>query len=158
MRCSAMLGAFVIALSALVSAQSRETTQAAAPARVAGQDTEAALMKMERDAAVALTKRDIAGFGSIMAEDAVFTGPDGAVQSKAQLLADIKAGELVIESTNISDLKVRVFGDSAVATYTTTDKGKYKGRDISGRYRWTDTFVRRGGKWQVVAGQGTPIQ
>ena len=158
MRCSAMLGAFVIALSALVSAQSRETTQAAAPARVAGQDTEAALMKMERDAAVALTKRDIAGFGSIMADDAVFTGPDGAVQTKAQLLADIKAGELVIESTNISDLKVRVFGDSAVATYTTTDKGKYKGRDISGRYRWTDTFVRRGGKWQVVAGQGTPIQ
>ena len=115
-------------------------------------------MKMERDAAAALTKRDIAGFGSIMAEDAVFTGPDGAFQTKAQLLADVKAGELVIESTNISDLKVRVFGDSAVATYITTDKGKYKGRDISGRYRWTDTFVRRGGKWQVGAGQGTPIQ
>jgi ketosteroid isomerase-like protein len=158
MQRSAMLGALVFALSALVSAQAPETKKAPPPARAAGQDTEAALMKMERDAAAALTKRDIAGFGSIMAEDAVFTGPDGAVQSKAQLLADVKAGELVIESTNISDLKVRVFGDAAVATYATTDKGKYKGRDISGRYRWTDTFVRRGGKWQVVAGQGTPIQ
>lgn len=158
MQRSAMLGALVFALSALVSAQAPETKKATPPAPAAGQDTEAALMKMERDAAAALTKRDIAGFGSIMAEDAVFTGPDGAVQSKAQLLADVKAGELVIESTNISDLKVRVFGDSAVATYATTDKGKYKGRDISGRYRWTDTFVRRGGKWQIVAGQGTPIQ
>ena len=158
MQRSAMLGALVFALSALVSAQAPETKKATPPARAADQDTEAALMKMERDAAAALTKRDVAGFGSIMAEDAVFTGPDGAFQTKAQLLADVKAGELVIESTNISDLKVRVFGDSAVATYITTDKGKYKGRDISGRYRWTDTFVRRGGKWQVVAGQGTPIQ
>ena len=158
MQRSAMLGALVFALSALVSAQAPETKKATPPAPAAGQDTEAALMKMERDAAAALTKRDVAGFGSIMAEDAVFTGPDGAFQTKAQLLADVKAGELVIESTNISDLKVRVFGDSAVATYITTDKGKYKGRDISGRYRWTDTFVRRGGKWQVVAGQGTPIQ
>ena len=162
MQRSAMLGALVFALSALVSAQAPENTKAATPAPAAGQGqgqgTEAALMKMERDAAAALTKRDVAGFGSIMAEDAVFTGPDGAFQTKAQLLADVKAGELVIESTNISDLKVRVFGDSAVATYITTDKGKYKGRDISGRYRWTDTFVRRGGKWQIVAGQGTPIQ
>jgi ketosteroid isomerase-like protein len=153
-----MLGALVVALSALVSAQAPETKKATPPAGAAGQGTEAVLMKMERDAAAALTKRDIAGFGSIMAEDAVFTGPDGAVQTKAQLLADVKAGDLVIESTTITDLKVRVFGESAIATYTTTDKGKSKGRDISGRYRWTDTFVRRGGKWQIVAGQGTPIQ
>lgn|SRR4029450_5288675 len=158
MQRSAMLGVLVFALSALASAQAPETKKPTPPARAAGQDTEAALMKMERDAAAALTKRDVAGFASIMADDAVFTGPDGAFQTKAQLIADVKAGELVIESTNMSDLKVRVFGDSAVATYATTDKGKYKGRDISGRYRWTDTFVRRGGKWQIVAGQGTPIQ
>jgi hypothetical protein len=40
----------------------------------------------------------------------------------------------------------------------TTDKAKFKGQDISGRYRWTDIFVRRGGTWQIVAGHGTPIQ
>ena len=115
-------------------------------------------MKMERDAAAALAKRDLAGFGSVLSEDAVLTGPDGAVQTKAQLLADLKSGTLVIESSAISDMKVRVFGEAAVVTYTTTDKGNYKGRDISGRYRWTDTFVRREGKWRIVAGQGTPIQ
>ena len=156
MRCFATLGAFVLAASALVSAQAP-----AAPRKEdlpPTQDTEAVLMKMERDAAAALVKKDFAGFGSVLSEDAVFTGPDGAVQTKAQLLADFKSGALVIESTVISDMKVRVFGESAVATYTTTDKGKSKGRDISGRYRWTDTFVRRGGKWQIVAGQGTPIQ
>ena len=121
------------------------------------QDTEAVLMKMERDAAAALVKKDFAGFGSVLSEDAVFTGPDGAVQTSAAARR-LQSGALVIESTVISDMKVRVFGESAVASYTTTDKGKSKGRDISGRYRWTDTFVRRGGKWQIVAGQGTPIQ
>ena len=99
----------------------------------------------------------MAGFGSILADDATVTGPDGMVQTKAQLLADIKSGTLSIQSTDISDLKVRVFGQSAV-TYMTTDKGQYKDRDISRRYRWTDVFVQRGGKWQVVAGQGTLIQ
>ena len=49
-------------------------------------------------------------------------------------------------------------GDAAVVTYVTTDKGKYKGQDISGRFRWTDVFVRRGGAWQIVAAHGTPIQ
>lgn len=154
MRRFATLGAFVLAASALVSAQAPEARTALPPL----QDTEAVLTKIERDAAAALTKKDFAAFAGVFSEDAVFTGPDGAVQTKAQLLADLKSGSLVIESTVISDMKVRVFGEAAVVTYTTTDKGKYKGRDISGRYRWTDTFVRRGGKWQVVAGQGTPIQ
>jgi hypothetical protein len=44
-----------------------------------------------------------------------------------------------------------------VVTYGTTDKGSYKGKDISGNYRWTDVFVKRNGRWQIVAGQGTRV-
>ena len=153
MRRSATLGAFVLAASALVSAQAPAARDALPPT----QDTEAVLMKIERDSAAALTKKDFAAFASVFSDDAVFTGPDGAVLTKAQLLADLKSGTLVVESSQISDMKARIFGEAAVVTYTTTDKGKYKGQDISGTYRWTDTFVRRGGKWQIVAGQGTPI-
>jgi uncharacterized protein (TIGR02246 family) len=154
MRRFATLGVFVLAASALVLAQQARDASTALPPT---QDTEAVLMKMERDSAAALTKKDFAAFASVFADDAVFTGPDGAVLTKAQLLADLKSGTLVVESSQISDMKVRAFGEAAVVTYTTADKGKYKGQDISGRYRWTDTFVRRGGKWQIVAGQGTPI-
>jgi len=88
----------------------------------------------------------------------VLTGPDGMVQTKAQLLADVKSGALNLESSDVSDMKVHVHGDAAVVTYASVDKGKYKTQDISGRYRWTDFFVRRGGTWQIVAGQGTPVQ
>jgi ketosteroid isomerase-like protein len=155
MRRFATLGAFVLAASTLVFAQQARDAGTALPPT---QDTEAVLMKIEQDAAAALSKKDLAAFGSVFSEDAVFTGPDGAVQTKAQLLGDLKSGVLVIESSQIADMKVRVFGEAAVVTYATTDKGKYKGADISGRYRWTDTFVRRGGRWQIVAAQGTAIQ
>ena len=149
---------FVVAAAGLAFAQAPDTKKPSTGTRTPAQDTEATLAKMERDAAAALMKRDVAGFAAIFADDATFTGPDGAVQTKAQLVADIKSGALTIQSTEISDLKIRVLGESAVATYATTDKGKYKDRDISGRYRWTDVFIHRGGKWQIVAAQGTPIQ
>ena len=157
MRRIAMVVALAVVSSGLLFAQGGGSKQPPAGTS-AGQDVEATLMKMERAAAAALIKRDLAGFGGIFADDAVVVGPDGAVQTKAQLLADVKSGALVIQSTDISEMKVRVFGESAVATYMTTDKGKYKERDISGKYRWTDVFVNRGGKWQIVAAQGTPIQ
>jgi ketosteroid isomerase-like protein len=128
-----------------------------AASKSADASAEQTLMKMEHDAAAALIKRDAAAFGKIFADDAVLTTPDGMQQTKAQLLADVKSGSLVLESSDISDMKVRVHGDAAVVTYITTDKGRYKGQDISGRFRWTDVFVRHGGAWQLVASQGTPI-
>lgn len=150
--------ALILAFSPLVFAQTADTKkpQGAAAAEAGG--VEQTLMQIERDATAAILKRDAAKLGSFMADDFVFTGPDGATQTKAQLLADVKSGDLQLDASDISDMKVRVFGDTAVVTYTTADKGKYKARDITGRYRWIDVFVRRSGKWQLVAGQGTPIQ
>jgi ketosteroid isomerase-like protein len=134
-------------------------TAPSAAAKSGDAGAEQTLMKIERDAAAALIKRDVAAFGKVFADDAIMITPDGMTQTKAQLLADLKSGDLVIEASDISDMKVRVHGDSAVVTYITTDKGKFKGQDISGRYRWTDVFVRHNnGPWQVIAGQGTPIQ
>ncbi len=55
-------------------------------------------------------------------------------------------------------MKVQVAGaDMAVVTYKSDDAGSYKGRDISGRYRWTDVLVKRDGRWQFLVSQGTAI-
>jgi ketosteroid isomerase-like protein len=158
MRNALPIVALVIAAALGASAQTPDTKPKPAPAKSADNSVEQTLMKIERDALAAVLKKDIPAFGRIFADDAVVITPDGSTQTKAQLLADLKSGDLVIESSEISDLKVRAYGDTAVVTYLTTDKGKYKGNDISGRYRWTDVFVRRGGTWQIVAGHGTPIQ
>ena len=51
-------------------------------------------------------------------------------------------------------MKVRAYLHAAVVTYVTNDKGRYKGQDITGRYRWTDVFVLRTGR--NVAHRGEP--
>jgi ketosteroid isomerase-like protein len=149
-----VIAAVPVAFAQTPDAKKQPPAAASSPASA----VEQTLMKMERDALAALLKRDIAAFGRFFADDAVLTTPDGTPQTKAQLLADVKSGDLVLESSEISDMKVRVFGDAGVVTYATTDKGKYKKQDIGGSYRWTDVFVRRGGTWQIVAAHGTRIQ
>ena len=94
----------------------------------------------------------------MVAEGFFFTAPDGKTSSKTEFLADLKSGDLKIESSTIKDMKVQAADEGmAVVTYATTDKGSYKGKDISGEYRWTDVFVKRDGRWQLIVGQGTAI-
>ena len=157
MRIVPVIAAIVIAGAPAAFAQTADTKQKPAATAKPASDVEQTLMKMERDALAALLKKDVASFGRIFADDAVLIPPDGTTQTKSQLLADVKSGDLVFESSEMSDMKVRAYGDAAVVTYVTNDKGKYKGQDISGRYRWTDVFVRSGGTWRIVASQGTPL-
>ena len=151
-----MVAAILLEVAPLASGQAADAKklQGAAPQQVGVEST---LTQIERDLTAALLKRNIAAIDPVIASDFVLTTPDGKVQGKAQFINDVKSGDLALEASEITDIKVQVYGDAAVVTYTTTDKGKYKGQDIGGRYRWTDVFVRRAGKWQIVAGQGTPI-
>ncbi len=119
--------------------------------------SEQEIIRIEQEMLDALLKGDATANERYMAQDYVFTGPDGKVMDKTQSVADVKSGDLKLESSKMDDMKVHVYGDTAVATYGSTDKGSYKGKDISGKFRWTDVFVKRGGKWQLVAGHGTPI-
>ena len=115
------------------------------------------LMNMEQEMADAFVKGDMSVFDKYTTDNTVFTDPGGMLMNKAQLTAQFKSGDLKLESSKIDGMKVQMFGDTAVVTYTTMDKGTFKGKDISSQYRWTDVFVKMGGKWKLVAGQGTPI-
>jgi len=123
----------------------------------AGGGAEQAVMRIEREMLHAVLKGDMSANERYLADTFVFTGPDGLVENKAQSINDLKSGDLKLQSASIDDAKVNVYGDTVIVTYSSNDKGTYKGNDISGKTRWTDVFVKRNGKWQLVATHGSRV-
>ena len=116
------------------------------------------IKKLEQDWAQATLKSGAAAVDQFEADDIITTDPGGRVTDKAQDKTDLSSGDLKFESMELSDMKVRDYGNIAVAAGTNNLKGTHKGQDISGKYRFTDTWVKRNGKWQAVASQGTKVQ
>ena len=94
----------------------------------------------------------------LLADNFVSTSNEGKVTSKAESLTLAKSTKY--NSAEYSDLKVSVFGDTAIET----GGEKLKGTDPSGKpldvnERWTDTWVKMpSGKWQCVASHQSPIK
>lgn len=118
-------------------------------------DAAAALMQFERDWMGAARRQDTAWMEKNYAPEYTWTSPDGTLNDRKTDIEDAK--NITFDSLDISDTQVRVNGDTAVVTGIVTMKGKYKDQDISGRYRFTDTFVRRDGRWLILASQSTRV-
>lgn len=116
-----------------------------------------ALRQTEQSLVDSMVRGDSAAIDKAMASNFVFIAPDGSTQDRAGFFADMKNGNLKMTSSTNSDMTVRQYGDTAIVTYASNDHGTYKGKDISGHYRWTDVFVKQQGKWHIVATQGTAI-
>lgn len=118
---------------------------------------EKTVIQMERDWGEAIASNDPARFEKFVADDWVTIDREGKSFTRAEVLADIKSGAAVTQSYEIGSVKVRVFGNTAVAVGSDTEKSSYKGKDTSGRYIWTDVWVMRDGRWRAVASQITAI-
>lgn len=119
--------------------------------------TEEELMKLENQWGEAVVKQDFDMLGRILADDYTGTDFEGTIWTKATAIAAFKSGEDVVTSATVDEMKVRTYGDAAVVIGRTTVQEKLKGRDLSGQYRFTDTWVRRGGRWQCIAAHGSKL-
>jgi ketosteroid isomerase-like protein len=103
-------------------------------------------------------KQDAAWFERMLMDD--FTGVDGRTgkaTTKAQDIAGIK--KTTTDSANLSGVEVRIQGDTAVVTGLTHNKGKDdKGAAFDRKTRFTDVWVKRDGKWQVLSSHGSDVQ
>lgn len=118
-------------------------------------DDQQVLRQLERDSMEASKRRDTAWMERHLTDDYTWTSPDGTISNKVQDIANSKY--LTFDSFDLSDMQVRVYGDTAVVTGVATIKGKFKDQDISGAYRFTDTFVKRDGEWKIAAAQASRI-
>ena len=116
------------------------------------------IKKLEQDWAAATVKDGPAAVDKYEADDIMSVDPTGRVTDKTQDKKDLSSGDLKFQSIVVSDLTIHVYGSTAVVIGTSTIKGSYKGQDIGGAYRYTDVWVKRGGKWQAVASQSTKVQ
>jgi ketosteroid isomerase-like protein len=95
---------------------------------------------------------DTALFDRIWIDSFIFTFPFGQFTNKAQEIADIKSGALELKSLSTEGIKVKVYGNTAVVAGRFMMKGRYKDRDISGQYSYTDVLGKQQENcWQIVA-------
>ena len=99
---------------------------------------------------------DVPAFEKIVADDWIAISPDGKSETKAERAAEIKAAHTT--SATMGDMKVRVFGDTAVVTGTDDEITMEDGKKSSNHYVWTDVFVKRNGQWLAVASHTAQIK
>ena len=105
---------------------------------------------MHHDAA--WTERNYASFASDI------SSRTGKIEGKAEAVASARSSKWTYDVLDLSELQARVEGDVGVVTGVNHARGKdEQGKPFDQRIRFTDTFIKRDGKWQVWATQGTVI-
>jgi ketosteroid isomerase-like protein len=108
------------------------------------------LLKLENEFAEAIVNNNLEGIGRLVTDDWIIIDPNGEIVDRTRFFEVIKSGALTHDMMESEDLRVRVYGDSAVVTALTRTRGKFMGQDFSTQERATDVFVKRDGRWQCV--------
>jgi ketosteroid isomerase-like protein len=98
----------------------------------------------------ALAQRDEAALDHIMSDDFVLAYPFEG-DDKGQFIADVIAGELTVESLEAHGATVRVAGNAGLVFGSETANWHYRGRDLSGLYRFLRVYTWQDGRWRIVA-------
>jgi ketosteroid isomerase-like protein len=122
------------------------------------QDVIRQIVDLERQAKEASLHRDAEFSQRNLADDYVGITPLGQVATKQDVLSARKSGQLRYETIDITEMVVRVYGDTAIVTARADVKGHQLGEDFSGLYRFTRVWIRRAGHWEIANYQQTVTQ
>jgi ketosteroid isomerase-like protein len=113
------------------------------------------LLKVEKGFVDAIAKNDLEAIERFITDDWIIINADGGIIDRERFLQVIKSGTLTHEMMESDDMRVRVYGDSAVVSTLTRSKGKFMGQEFTTHERSTDVFVRCDGRWRCVLTQLT---
>jgi ketosteroid isomerase-like protein len=111
----------------------------------------AAVERVERELVAAIAAGDLATYDRIVADDYVAYSDTGAALIKPAIMASYRAGTRKYLALAVSDVKVRVFGDTAIFSGTTSGtRIEDGGKPVPNHVRYFRVFVRRQGQWRAV--------
>jgi ketosteroid isomerase-like protein len=120
-------------------------------------DTEKAVAALEKQWAQAETANNVDVIAPLLADKFMITESEGQIVDRAAFLIEERSNQY--SSSDIDDLKIRVFGDTAIASYALHQKYTMKGKAFDTHVRETDTWVKMpNGAWQCVAAHGSKIK
>jgi ketosteroid isomerase-like protein len=143
---------FIIAFALLVAAPLCSFGQASRAGEISKAEQE--VRRLERAWLDAYEQFDAKSMDVIVADDFAITFPNGAVQTKPRLMDDIRkprAAGTPAWKFHTEDVSSRAYGDTVILRGLVVTEYQREGREVRERSRYTDTYVRRGGRWQVVA-------
>lgn len=94
---------------------------------------------------------DAVALAPLLADDWMLTHSDGRIQHKADYLAELASRRRSNSSVENLGVRVRQYEHTAIITGISVQSGVTDGQPWSGRFRFTRTWVRRDGQWQMVA-------
>lgn len=115
------------------------------------------LLALEKAFTAALVAGDLNVLEGIIADGWAIVDPDGHLIDKTAFVAVLTSGDLAHTSMDLSEARVRVYGDTGLLTARVRSTGAYQGRQFATDERSTDVFVRVQGAWRCVFTQLTGI-
>ena len=100
---------------------------------------------------------DIATMNSLLTDDFIITVEDGNTYSKPGYIAHSGNSSVRVEVSDMSDLQVRMHGNTAVVTGAYHEKGIDKGKPYEYRDRLTDIWMNYNGRWRLIASHYSPL-
>ncbi len=118
---------------------------------------ESRVMQVTQDACVAFLKADVAAAEALLAPGFTLVNSQAVVQSREEVLAEIRNRDPVYSEFRNHSMTARVFGDAAIVQGITAVKGKSGEHAFDVNVRFTDTLIREKGKWRLVVSHVTAI-
>lgn len=97
--------------------------------------------------------QDRAALAAILADEFIYHQPSGRVQDKAGYIEQVTGSDVRIRKAERYDIRINVYGTSATATGSTRVDVELKGEPKQFDLRFLDVWVKRDGRWQIVARQ-----
>lgn len=107
----------------------------------------------------AVLSSDTSAMAPLLADDYTAITANGTLQTKEDWLANLRSGRIHITTLDISDRRVRFYGDTAVVTSLAQVQGTGSEGEVFGSFRYTRVYVRNPqGKWKIVSFEASRIR